>query len=136
MRQLASVLLLVVATVPVGAKWKTKEKTFEPVAITDVRKAAGRYVGIDPDYVVDLKLDDEARLSGKIIQFGVASPLRDLRIEGSELYATVGGLPLHGTFVNRSRDGNIAFGLLVHDADIKTDEVTLSEIFCRVKKAA
>src|SRR5205823_4229610 len=118
MRQLASVLLFVAAAVPMAAKWKVKEKSFEPVAITDVRKAAGRYVGIDPDYVVDLKLDNDAKLNGKIVQFGVASTLRDIRIEGADLYATVGGLPLHGTFVNRSRNGAKAFGLLIHDADI------------------
>ena len=131
MRQIASMLLIIAAAVPMGAKWKTKDKTFDPVAITDVRKAAGHYVGIDPDYVVDLRLDDEAKLSGKLTQFGVASTLRDLKVEGSELYATVGGLPLHGTFVKRTRDGVTAFGLLVHDADVKFDEVTLSQIFCR-----
>ena len=138
MRQLASVLLLIAAAVPMGAKWKVKEKTFDPVAINDVRKAAGHYVGIDPDYVVELKLDDDAKLNGKLIQFGVASTLREIRIEGSELYATVGGLPLHGTFVNRTRDGVTSFGLLVHDAEVKIDDVTLSEIFCKVvpKKAA
>ena len=136
MRQLASLLLLVAAAVPMGAKWKVKEKTFEPVAITDVRKAAGRYVGIDPDYVVDLKLDDEAKLNGKLIQFGVASTLRDIKIEGSDFYATVGGLPVHGTFVNRVRDGVTTFGLLVHDADVKIDDVTLSELFCKVVKKA
>lgn len=130
MKQIASLLLIIAASVPMGANWKTKEKQFDPVAITDVRKAAGKYVGIDPDYVVVLKLDDDARLTGKLIQFGVASPLRDIRIDGSEMYATVGGLPIHGTFVNRLRDGNARFGLLVHDTEIKFDEVTLSQIFC------
>lgn len=136
MKQIAGVLLLIVAALPMGAKWKAKEKVFDPVAITDVRQAAGRYVGIDPDYVVTLKLDSESKLTGKLIQFGVASTLRDIKIEGADLYATVGGLPLHGTFVKRTRNGATAFGLLVHDADVKIDDVTLSEIFCRVAPAA
>jgi hypothetical protein len=130
MRQIASVLLLVVAAIPMGAKWKTKEKRFDPVAITDVRKAAGHYVGIDPDYVIDLRLDDYGKLTGRLTHFGTTSTLRDVRIDGAEINANVAGLPLHGTFVARTLNGTVSFGLLVHDADIKIDDVTLSEIFC------
>ena len=131
MKQIASVLLLIVAALPMGAKWKAKEKRFDPVAITDVRQAAGRYVGIDPDYIVTLKLDDHGAVTGTIAEFGVASPLRDVQISGSEIYASVAGLPLHGTFVKRTRNGAVSFGLLVHDTDVKIDDVNLSEIFCR-----
>ncbi len=132
MKTIASVLLLVAATVPISAKWKEKEKRFEPVAITSVRQAEGRYVGIDPDYIVELRLEADGRtISGSMTQFGVTSPLRDLRINGAELTATIGGLPIHGTFVRRVRNSATAFGLLVHDADIRIDEVTLSQIFCR-----
>ena len=131
MKQIASVLLLIVAAVPMGAKWKAKEKRFDPVAITDVRSAAGRYVGIDPDYVVNLKVDEYGKLSGTIHEFDVTIPLREIQLSGSELRATVGGLPIHGTFVKRTRDGVSAFGLLVHDSDVKIEDVTLSEIFCR-----
>ena len=131
MRQIASVLLLVVATLPLGAKWKEKEKRFDAVRITDVRQAAGRYVGIDPDYIVALNLESDGRISGTITQFGVTSPLRDVSISGSRFYATVGGLPVNGTFVKRVRNGAASFGLLVHDADIKIDTVTVNQLFCR-----
>ena len=131
MKQIASVLLLIAAALPMGAKWKTKDKHFDPVAITDVRKAAGRYVGIDPDYVVKLELDASGKLTGGLIEFGVVSTLRDIRVDGAELNATVGGLPLHGTFVKRTKNGAVSFGLLVHDADVRIDDVTLSQIFCR-----
>src|SRR6266576_2688804 len=100
MKQLASVLLLIVVAVPLGAKWKIKEKRFDAVRITDARKVAGRYVGIDPDYVVNLRLDDDGRINGTLTQLGVTSTLREIRIEGAELTATVAGLPIHGTFVN------------------------------------
>ncbi len=131
MKPIASLLLLVLAAAPMAAKWKAKEKTFDPVAVSDVRTVAGRYVGIDPDYVVALRLDENGTLSGKMTQFGVTSTLRDLRIDGAELSATVGGLPIHGTFVKRTRNGAISFGLLVHDAEVQIDDVTLNEIFCR-----
>ena len=131
MRQIASVLLLVLAAVPVAAKWKTKEKPFDPVAITDVRKATGRFVGIDPDYVVNLGLDSEGKLTGTVAEFGAVSTLRNIRIDGAELNATVGGLPIHGTFVRRTREGATSFGLLVHDTDVRIDDVAVSQIFCK-----
>jgi hypothetical protein len=43
----------------------------------------------------------------------------------------VEGRPLHATFVNRTRNGDIAFGLLVHDADVPIEAVSLAQIFCR-----
>ena len=125
------VLLLVAATLPLGAKWKDKEKRFDAVRITDVRQVPGRYVGIDPDYVVSLSLDSNFRITGTLTQFGVTSPLRDVAISGSRFSATIGGLPVNGTFVKRSRDGVTSFGLLVHDADIKIDTVTVNQLFCR-----
>ena len=131
MRNITSVLLLVLAAVPLGAKWKVKEKSVEPIAITDVRKAAGRYVGIDPDYVVKLRLDDQGKLTGTVTEFGVTSTLRDLRINGAELNAFVGGLPIHGTFVKRTRNGVTSFGLMVHDTDVMIDDVSVSQLFCR-----
>ena len=131
MRQIASALLLILAAASLGAKSKTKEKYVEPIAITDVRKAAGNYVGIDPVYVVNLRVDETGKLAGTLTEFGVTSTLRDLRVNGAELNAVVGGLPIHGTFVRRTRNGVTTFGLLVYDADVKVDDVTLSQIFCR-----
>lgn len=131
MKQIATLLLLMTAALPLGGKWKVKEKRFDPVRITDVRHVAGRYVGIDPDYVVSLQLADDGTVTGTMTDFGVTSTLRDIRIEGSEFNARVGGLPLHGTFVNRVRNRASTFGLLIHDTDIKIEDLNLSQIFCR-----
>ena len=131
MKQIGMVLLLIAATLPLGAKWKEKDKRFDAVRITDVRQVAGRYVGIEPDYVVALSLDESGRISGTITQFGVTSPLHDVAISGSRFSATIGGLPVNGTFVKRVRDGVTSFGLLVHDADIKIDTVRVNQLFCR-----
>ena len=54
-----------------------------------------------------------------------------MHVSHLEWQAKVGGLPIHGTFVRRIRDGAATTGLLVHDSDISIDDVTLSQIFCR-----
>lgn len=130
MKPLATLLLLTTIALPLGGKWKIKEKRFDPVRVTDVRQVAGRYVGIDPDYVLQLQVSSDGTLSGTMNEFGVATPLRDLWIDGADLTARVGGLPIHATFVNRVRNGVTTFGLLVHDADVEIDDVTVSQIFC------
>jgi len=131
MRQLPALLLLIAAALPIGAKWKIKEKRFDPVPVTNVRQIAGRYVGIDPDFVVNLQVSDEGVITGTLRNFGQSSSLRSIRVDGSELTAMVDSRPLHATFVNRTRNGNRAFGLLVHDTGVQIDDVTLSQIFCR-----
>ena len=45
MKQLPALLLLLTAALPIGAKWKVKEKRFDPIAVTNVQQIAGRYVG-------------------------------------------------------------------------------------------
>ncbi len=96
-----------------------------------MRQIAGRYVGIDPDFVVDLRVSDVGVISGNLRNFGQTFELRAIRIDGADLNAKIDGRPLHATFVNRVRIGQTAFGLIVHDADVQIDEVTLSQVFCR-----
>ena len=73
-------------------------------------------------YVLDLKVSSEGVITGN---------LRSIRVDGSQFTAMIDSRPLHATFVNRIRTGEPAFGLLVHDADVQIDDVTLSQIFCR-----
>ncbi len=131
MRQLPTLLLLIAAALPLGGKWKLKEKHFDPVRITDVRTIAGRYVGIDPDFTIELRLSDEGTISGTLRNFGQMATLRQIRIDGAELTAMADGLPLHATFVNRFRNGQSTFGLVVHDVEVKLDDLNLTQIFCR-----
>ena len=131
MKQLPVLLLLITAALPIGAKWKVKEKRFDPVAVTNVQQIAGRYVGIDPDFVITLKVSEDGIITGAMRNFGENSTLRSIRVDGSELHAMVDSRPLHATFVNRTKNGDIAFGLLVHDADVQIDDVSMSQIFCR-----
>src|SRR5438270_329797 len=128
MKQLSMLLLLVTAALPIGAKWKSKEKRFDPVEITNVRQIAGRYIGIEPDFVIDLRVGDDGIVSGTIRNFGQTATLQAIRIDGADFSAKVDSLPLHATFVNRTRNGERAFGLIVHDADVRLDGVTLTQI--------
>ncbi|HEX9501541.1 MAG TPA: hypothetical protein VGA10_07810 [Thermoanaerobaculia bacterium] len=131
MKQLPALLVVLIAALPIGAKWKVKEKRFDPVAVTNVQQIAGRYVGINPDFVIDLKVSAEGIITGTMRNFGQNWTLRSIRIDGADLHALVDSRPLHATFVNRLRNGEGAFGLLVHDADVQIDDLTLSQIFCR-----
>ncbi|MDQ6801699.1 MAG: hypothetical protein M3041_12765 [Acidobacteriota bacterium] len=131
MKQLPALLLLLTATLPIGAKWKVKEKRFDPVAVTNVQQIAGRYVGIQPDFVIDLKVSEDGIITGTMRNFGQNSTLRSIRVDGADLHALVDSRPLHATFVNRTKNGDSAFGLLVHDAGVQIDDLTMSQIFCR-----
>ena len=135
MRHIAVVLALVAAALPLGAKWKTKHKQFDPVAVTNVREIAGRYVGIDPDFVIELRVSDQGALSGTMRNFGQTAALTRIRIDGAELSAMFDGRPLHATFVNRILNGASAFGLIVQDVDVQIDDLTLQRIFCRRVRA-
>ena len=126
MRQLPALLLLITAALPIGAKWKVKEKRFDPVTVTNVQQIAGRYVGIDPDYVLDLKVSSKGVITGTMRNFGQASNLRSIRVDGAELTAMIDSRPLHATFVNRIRNGEPAFGVLVHDADVQIGDLGLN----------
>jgi len=131
MSKLPTILLLLAAALPIGAKFKVKEKRYQPVPVTDVRQIAGRYVGIDPDFVVELRVSDTGVITGTLRNFGESATLRSIRLDGAELTASIDGRSLHATFVNRIRNGDAAFGLVVHDVDAQIDDVTLTQIFCR-----
>jgi hypothetical protein len=131
MRHPLALLLLVAAALPLGAKWKVKEKRYDPVSVTNVRRIAGRYVGIQPDYVIDLDVSDDGVITGAMRSFGQVSTLRSIRIDGADLTAMVDSRPLHATFVNRTRNGAQAFGLLVHEPDVQIDDLSLANLFCR-----
>jgi len=136
MKNIAILLMVVAAALPLVGKAKQKEKRYDPVRITDVRQLPGRYVGVDPDYVVNLSVSPEGFITGTMRDFGRTATLSSIRIDGAELTAKASAsdgsrLSLHGTFVNRLRDGRLTFGLVVHDADVRIEDWSLSQIFCR-----
>jgi len=130
MKKLGFLLALAMA-LPLAAKYKHKDKHFDPVAMT-ASQAVGRYVGIDPDFVVELTASGGTLRNGKR-----TATLTHIVFEGSEMRATAeydagGREPFQATFANRSLNGATAFGMLVHNADVHLEgDVVISDLFCR-----
>jgi hypothetical protein len=130
--------LAVVSSVEAVAqkKLKNKEKHFEPVARQNVRDYAGRYVGIEESYRIDLQVSDDGSLSGTSREDGRDATLTDIRIEGATLtatkvYANGKRAPLVATFVDRVLNGEREFGLIVENQRIELPGLTLTRVFYR-----
>jgi hypothetical protein len=127
MRKLALAMVLFAASLPLGAKVKYKQKEFDPVVVRDVRAVAGRYVGIQRDFVVELAVSANGKLSGTLHRFGTDTPLQNITIDGAELRSNA----VRATFVDRVKNGEHAFGLMVRDISLKFEGLMLTSLFCR-----
>ena len=133
---LLSAAVLLFACVPASGQkaWKKKEKRFEPVAKQDARGYAGRYVGVEDSYWLDVRADDAGRLAATLFEEGRAVALRDLRLDGARLSATKvyddgRTAPFAALFANRVLNGAKTFGVMV-DGPVKVAEnVIVSRIF-------
>ena len=117
-------------------KVKIKEKHFEPVARQNVQDYAGRYVGIEDDYVIEVRVGDDGKLSITSREGARTATLSDIRLDGAELTATK-NYP-HGrranfsaTFADRVLNGERAFGLLVKNLWIELPGLTVTQMFYR-----
>jgi len=124
MRKIALVLML---ALPLAAKVKQKQKEFYPVPVQDVQTIAGRYVGIERDLFVDIAVDSKGGVAATLHQFGVVTPLRNVTIDGAELRSSA----LRATFVDRVKNGEHAFGLMLRDVNLRFDGLLLTNLFCR-----
>ena len=135
MKKLALLLALAMAF-PLAAskdkdKNKHKDKRFEPVEVT-AAQAAGRNVGGGPGEVV-LELTPNG---GTLVNFGRTATLKDVVFDGSEMRATAvyrdgGTQPLDVQFVNRIKNGETTFGLLLRNIDIHlSDAMMIQNLFC------
>jgi hypothetical protein len=131
MKKLGVLLLLAMALPLIASKEKHKEKRFETVSTT-APQAVGRYVGIDPDFVVELTAG-----GGSLRNFQRSATLTHVIIDGSELRATADYSqgrrePFAATFVNRVKNGETAFGMVVHEPDVRLEgDVVIQDLFCR-----
>lgn len=116
-------------------KHKTKEKTFETVVRQDPKEYEGRYIGIEPDYVIEIRVAPDGRLSVSCLEDGHSVAVTNVRLEGARLTAdktyTDGRKgKLDGTFSNRILNGESAFGILVDGLDLQLDGgTTLDRVF-------
>ncbi|MCA1818043.1 MAG: hypothetical protein LC746_16925 [Acidobacteria bacterium] len=134
----AAALCLALAPLSAGQKRKDKikEKHFEPVARQNVRDYAGRYVGIEDDYVIEVIVGDDGELSITSREGDRAATLSDIRLDGAELtatktYANGKRAAFSATFADRVLNGERAFGLLVKNLRIELPGMTLTQVFYR-----
>lgn len=115
-------------------KWKQKGKRFEPVVKDDARGYAGRYVGVEDSYWLEVRADDAGRLTATLFEEGREIILRDLRLDGARLSATKiydngRTAPFAGVFANRTLNGRTAFGIMVDGPVRVAENVTVERIF-------
>jgi len=137
-----SLLLTVVSLLLVGAgpapstKSKHKTKSFRPIVFEKAKDYAGRYVGIDSTYWLDVRPDPAHKLAVTLHKDGVATVLEDVQLDGAHLTATSTAAdhrskPFDAVFGERNVNGRTAFGLVVSEQVVVTDVMTLDRLFCQ-----
>ena len=114
---------------------KVKEKRFETVLKQDLRDYEGTYIGIERDYVIEVRLGPDGKLLVNNIEDGRSVPLTNIRLTGARLtadknYERGRTAKFDATFSNRILNGVSAFGLLVDHVDVHLDgDVVLNRLF-------
>jgi len=133
------ILILVLAATASGSpqKHKHKEKRFEAVVRAEARDYAGRYVGIDDSYVLEVGTEADGRLKITSHEGARRAELRDLRLDGARLTATKvyedgSTAKFEGLFADRVLNGERRFGVVVSGLDIRLDGLTINRTFYRL----
>jgi hypothetical protein len=133
----ASLCLVALATSnAVAQKKKNKEKHFEPVARQNLRDYAGRYVGIEDDYVIEVRVGQDGKLAITSREGERTATLSDISLDGANLsatktYADGKRAAFSATFADRVLNGERAFGLLVEKLWIELPGLTVTRMFYR-----
>jgi len=117
-------------------KKKTKEKRFEPVAKENLKDYEGTYVGVDPTYVIEVRVGEDGKLSVSSREGNKRMTLANIKVEGARLlarkvYADGTTAEFEGVFSNRVLNGERAFGILVDGAQVNVAGLILDRIFYR-----
>ncbi|HZG53868.1 MAG TPA: hypothetical protein VEZ40_17320 [Pyrinomonadaceae bacterium] len=139
----AAVLVLLALSVaaPVSGgqklKNKKKEKRFEPIAKQRIADYAGRYVGIMPDYFLEIATGADGQLSITSREGDRRATLRDIRLAGARLtttrvYPDGATKEFEATFATRILNGESSFGILVENVGAEFEGMTLTRIFYRL----
>jgi hypothetical protein len=113
---------------------KHKEKRFEPVVKQDAREYAGRYVGIEPGYVIDVETDASGTLKIVSTEEGRRADVKEIvragsKLTGTKVYEDGETTRFEAEFVDRILNGERAFGLIVEGVHIKLAGATLARVF-------
>ena len=119
-----------------GRKAKFKEKSFEPSPRANVQEYAGHYVGIEPDWTVDVSFDADGKLQVAVHEGKAAATLATPRIEGAlltgtKIYADGRRGVFSGEFCDRVLNGDRAFGLRVDGQVRMSKDLLLQQLFYR-----
>ena len=136
------ILILVLAATAQGSpqkykQHKHKEKRFEAVVRAEARDYAGRYVGIDDSYVLEVGAEADGRLKITSREGARRAELRDIRLDGARLTATKvyedgSTAKFEGLFADRVLNGERRFGVVVSGLDIRLDGMTINRTFYRL----
>jgi hypothetical protein len=136
---LAALVVLCAAPICGGQKLKNKkkEKRFEPVVKQRIEEYAGRYVGIMPDYYLEIAAGADGQLSVASHEGKRRATLRDIRITGARLtatrvYADGATKEFEATFVNRILNGESVFGIMLENLNVEFEGMTFNRIFYRL----
>lgn len=134
---LALLTLLCAAPVSDAQKFKNKkkEKRFEPVVKQSVGEYAGRYVGME-DYYLEIAVLSDGQLAIVSHEGGPRATLQDIKLDGAHLTATRiysdgTSKAFAATFVNRIFNGDVRFGVMVENFEVKFEDLMLNNIFYR-----
>ena len=116
---------------------KHKEKRFEAVVRAEARDYAGRYVGIDDSYILEIGAEADGRLKITSREGARRAELRDIRLDGARVTATKvyedgSTAKFEGLFADRVLNGERRFGVVVSGLDIKLDGMTIDRTFYRL----
>jgi hypothetical protein len=132
------VLALVVLSVPaVGQKSKSKkvkDKRFETVVRENPKDYEGTYIGIEPDYVLEIEVTADGLLKVHSLEDGRKLTLANIHLRGARLtadkvYEDGRREKFEGTFSNRILNGVSAFGIIVEDMHVNVGSATLTRVF-------
>ena len=136
------ILILVLAATAQGSpqkykQHKHKEKRFEAVVRAEARDYAGRYVGIDDSYVLEVAAEADGRLKITSREGARRAELRDILLDGARLTATKvyedgSTAKFEGLFADRVLNGERRFGVVVSGLDIRLDGMTINRTFYRL----
>ena len=133
-------LMLALAILSVGASAqkakKVKDKRFEPVVRANLEDYEGTYIGIEPDYVIEIEVTANGQLKLQSLEDGQSVSLTNVQIKGARLtadkvYADGRKEKFEGTFSNRIMNGVSVFGLVVEGLRIDMAGLSLTRVFYR-----
>lgn len=134
-------IALALLAAPVSAaqknKGKLKEKRFEAVVRQEASEYAGRYVGIDESYTLEIEVGEGNQLRITSIEGSRRAELRDIKLEGALLMATKvyedgTTARFEGLFANRILNGERTFGVVVSGLNIQIEGLTITRTFYRL----